>query len=302
MTTFGDVRSLLHTLQEDEEQQVQAWEQLLVSLIRAHRELPGEFEEQWLPYVMGSLEAWPDEIRLAPRDWINLIINKKDPGPLMQLVRAVDVTRMTNPRLQKMCKQEGFEWVRSLSLGGHIVKSDTIKALAKARSLKNLDGLFCEHGKLGANKIIGLSKAPFMKKIRRLTLRACGLNANAVHKLLAKNTLEHLEHLDLSLNEEEMAQAFEALSAHDFPALKTLCLGSYGRVDYAPVLKAPWAARLDWVDLRGWGGDYQRQQRQEALAQSALSSKAMARSLERLDRARPAHGNQAPSLVDLMRL
>ncbi len=141
MTTFGEIRSMLHSPTTDAAR-IEAWEELLKTLMKEFRTREEEVSEEWLPYVMGVLDQqWPDEARVAPRDWVNKLARGLDPHPLMPLVRAIDVRRKPNPHFISMCQGEGFEWVRHMTFGGQRLKLASVEALAEAET-------FATHPKL----------------------------------------------------------------------------------------------------------------------------------------------------------
>ena len=249
MSTFGDLRSLLHgayTLEEQNER----WEDLLAMLESAHKSSPDEVEEQWLPYALIQLESWEDEAKMAPRDWVNKLIRGISPGVLMALVRAIDVARIGNPRFLKVCENDAFQWVTHLSFGGHKIMLESIRALATSRNFTNLTSLVFHDTNLGSVKLNALARASFIPTLKTLRLPNCELGGNEAKVIFDKFPFEALHHLDLRDNPLYGSGARELREA-ELPTLKTLTLSSYTSLDIIEecLRDSSWAGSLERFEL-----------------------------------------------------
>jgi len=61
---FGDVRATLQSPTQDN------WTALTAALTAAWPLDAALVTEEWLPYVMGHLDDWPDELRIVPHAWL----------------------------------------------------------------------------------------------------------------------------------------------------------------------------------------------------------------------------------------
>jgi len=249
LSTFGDLRSLLHgayTLEEQNER----WEDLLAMLEDAHESNRDEVEEQWLPYALIQLESWQDEARVAPRDWVNKLIRGVSPGVLMALVRAIDVARIGNPRFMKVCENDAFQWVTHLSFGGHKIMLESIRALGSSQHFTNLTSLVFHDTNLGSVKLNALARASFIDRLKTLRFPNCEIGGNEARVIFGKFSFDALEHLDLRDNPLYRSGA-EELRKAKLPALRTLTLSSYTPLDViADCLgQSEWAEQLERFEL-----------------------------------------------------
>ncbi len=255
MTTFGEIRSMLHSPTTDAAR-IEAWEELLKTLMKEFRTREEEVSEEWLPYVMGVLDQqWPDEARVAPRDWVNKLARGLDPHPLMPLVRAIDVRRKPNPHFISMCQGEGFEWVRHMTFGGQRLKLASVEALAEAETFASLTSLTMHSARLGLHKITALARAPFADNLTRLRLPYCNLKDNGIKALLKHFNVEKIQTLDLRQFETPYQpsyaiEAMEALCKAEVPALLDLDISGWTDPQIPLIiLKAPWLPQLERLRL-----------------------------------------------------
>ena len=249
LSTFGDLRSLLHGAHTLEVQN-ERWDELLAILEAAHKATPEEVEEQWLPYVLVQLDTWEDEARMAPRSWVHMLLRQKSPGVLMALVRAVDVERIGNPKFKRMCEHDGFQWVTHLSFGGHKIRLDSIQELAESEVFTNLTSLVFHDTNLGSVKLHALSRAPFIENLKSLRLPSCELGSNELEVLFKKFALGELRQLDLRDNPLDDNGAVAMCNA-DLPALRHLTLSSQTPLEVIERCLAPseWSAQLERLTL-----------------------------------------------------
>jgi len=271
MAEFGDIRGLLHAPVTRAARQ-DAWELLLKALQKEYRKRPDEVTEEWLPYVMQMLDRdWPDEARVAPRDWVNALKRGEDKGALMALVRAVDVARMTNPNLQQLFDADGFEWVTHLTFGGYRLKVATLQKLSRSSSFANVRSLTFFQTPIGAGRMRSLNKNSYIDRLTELRLPYCELTDSAMDIVL-KNDLEHLRVLDLRHFSGYWGAMFGrgswlTLAEHEMPSLRNLDMSGWTDLgDVTALLRAPWVERLERLRVSPmWIDDWQRDPRAQRI-------------------------------------
>lgn len=298
MTTFGEIRSMLHSPSTDDAR-IEAWEELLKVLMQEYRGRREEVSEEWLPYVMAVLDQqWPDEARVAPREWVNKIGRGLDPHPLMPLVRAIDVRRKPNPSFVNMCHGTGFEWVRHMTFGSQRLKLGSVQALAQAETFSGLTSLTLHSARLGLRKITTLAGAPFADNLVRLRLPFCELKDNSLQAIVKHMGLERLRTLDL-----RQAPSWEnlvythagvgALADAELPKLRDLDLSGWTDASLPErALGASWVGQLERLVLypanmvvgsRTWRLQMEPRVR-DAIENSALDPEVRAETLATLSR------------------
>lgn len=249
MSSFGDVRSLLHGAHNDSTRMA-AWDDLLSTVHKAHKKKPREVEEEWFPYVLSMLKTWPDELRICPRAWLNAAIRGDRVPVAMAFVRGVDSTRMRNDRFRLMCTREEFSWVRHLTFGGHLLRLVSVQALRDSEPLSGLTSLHINSAKLGLMKTHALMKSAFRPHLKSLRLVDDWLADKDVEALLKYNIMDHIETLDLSYNHLSFDSAI-AFAKQEAPCLKRLYLNHTHMYSDSleMLLDAPWIGQLEAFEM-----------------------------------------------------
>ena len=221
---FGDLRSLM---QEAPSESV--WTRLVALLDAWPRET---LESEALPYVCEHLRRWPEELeRRVPDSWESEAFGTGS-SPCMlacaTLWLAHDqleerhmgrLLRCPHTRNLRTINLEGVAYgvsVENMSLLAHSLNLDALKTLSLEMAL--------EHGERGMEALSILASARGLPGLRRLSLMATDLPAEALRVLRSGGLLERLTHLDLAYNN------FEGGAAH---------------------LDGMRWERIEWLNLRG---------------------------------------------------
>jgi hypothetical protein len=163
--------------------------------------------ERLIPYARRALDAWPDDVLVAPAHWLGALARGRRPAGLA-LARSIVVDDRLGPGtwLRTLAKAQGLDAVRSLSVVGRAAQARDLDALSTARSLGALTrvrlvraGARADHvtplldpralgarltslevvdGALGADRWwLERARSSHLPALRALTLRRCGLSA-----------------------------------------------------------------------------------------------------------------------------
>ena len=247
MGDFGDLRSLLHV---DVSEREGAWERLLAFMKKEYKKDRARVTDEWLPYALAGLEDWSDAWRVAPRAWVNAIMRGEEVGPLLSLARAIDASRMTNPRFQKMCATDGFDWVRHLTFAEYNFRLASGQALGTSESFSGLTSLEFRSTTPGHNKSAAMFRNPFVKNLRALVYYQCGVQSRMLIPFCSGDfeSLELLVIEQLSVWEMDWGR----LAKLDLPNLRHASFASswYTEEDLEGILNMKGLGQLESLDLR----------------------------------------------------
>ena len=165
-TLFGDVRSAL-----DAPPTPRNWDALCDVL--APVPASDAFAERLAPYLHAHLDAWPDHIRCAPRQWLRQD-RLRTHAHLLAFSRHVWLRRAS-------LTHRGFARILD-AWGDHPITF--------------LDFEDCR--KLGSHAAVALAESPHAATLRHLNLNLCGIQPDGFRALAALSS--ELDYVDLSYN------------------------------------------------------------------------------------------------------
>ena len=180
ITTFGDIRSILH-----QEPSQETWQALCEAIDGYTGSEP--LEEVVLPYCVGVLDGWPEEVeRAAPYHWGEPLLGSEVPPQLV------------------LCTALNLEW-------GPPVGPDGARALASSPLLGGLRHLSLKDCDILDEGAQALASSPQLGNLRTLNLMRTSLTAAGVEALAQSPHLVNLRVLRLS--DDLGPRAIEALAA-----------------------------------------------------------------------------------------
>mgnify|MGYP000132585415 FL=1 len=241
MDPFGELRSKCH-----EPASVEAFAELMRFLERLCEDQPAKSRDEYLPYVMGVLEHWPDETRLVPRRLKYAFLGNQSEvkAEMVALGRAFAIKhfKLTIPQLERLLASKALPSLTQLELSFCELRDRHIELLAGAET--NLTTLDLGSNKLGPEGIQHLLSSNLREQLVTLRLWQNSLYDDGIEPLTT-STWPKLEHLDL-LSTDCADRGADALSANldRFPSLETLTI-SYNNLSLAAVdrLRAAAAVR-----------------------------------------------------------
>lgn len=245
MADFGDVRSLLH-----QSAQVETW-RALCAMLSSFDE--GQLRHQVLPYVEAHLRRWPDELCLAPSQWIMQLL-AGEPAPQLRLARQIKTKELSAQALQRLIDCPDLIEVEAIHLQNCEISPELIEALMRAPWSRTLKTLYLAHSYLGDPQIEALSKLEGLSRLKTLDLRYNRITNEGAKTLAQCPHLGGLELLDLRYNQIEIEGALELVKENHLKHIKKIDLQS-NRLDvdnlYA-LLERPRFRKLTSLELIGF--------------------------------------------------
>ena len=127
MTTFGDLRSLAHRTPS------RAHFQALLEALHATTTPPEQVAAEWLPYLEGALEGWPDDDRACGRELTKVL--EREPVPWARLVRTLDYehAQLTQGRVAALSQAEHLRHITRLDLRDLETRPTRARPLGRGR-------------------------------------------------------------------------------------------------------------------------------------------------------------------------
>lgn len=247
ITDFGELRSALQASHEVARKR--AWRSVYMffreQLSRRAKTRDPRVVQEWLPYAVGSLERWPDRLRYLPREDLELLLSGKRLGEVMQLVRAVRITRGVVSNRSRIFETPGFTWVRHVTFGPGVFSPHSYEHMRSAEVFAQVTSLEIQRPSSTFARLATLLRAPFAPNLRHLGLIGCQLDEAKLKTLTRWRHHGRLESLDLSHNP-MLGGAWGHLADAELPALRALDVsGSWThRADLERLLGAPWIPAL----------------------------------------------------------
>jgi hypothetical protein len=205
---FGDLRSLM---QEAPSESV--WTRLVALLDAWPRET---LESEALPYVCEHLRRWPEELeRRVPDSWESEAFGTgSSPCMLACATLWLQFDQVEERQMERLLRCPHTRNLRMINLEmvGCGVSPENMSLLAHSLNLDALKTLSLEmaleHGERGMEALSILASARGLPGLRRLSLMATDLPAEALRVLRSGGLLERLTELELAYNN------FEGGAAH----------------------------------------------------------------------------------------
>ena len=247
ITDFGELRSALQSA--DEVSRKRAWRSVYMffrgHLARRAKTRDPRVVEEWLPYAVQSLERWPDRLRYLPREDLESLLDGKNLGEVMQLVRAVRVTQPTLSKRSDMFSLPAFTWVRHVTFGPGVFDASSYAQMKDSEVFAGVTSLEIQHPSSNYVRLATLLRAPFAPNLRHLGLVHCRLDGAKLKTLSRWKHRGHLESLDLSHNP-RISGEWGHLADAELDGLRALNVsGSWtDREDLEQLLDASWLPQL----------------------------------------------------------
>lgn len=223
-TLFGELRSLLQMPPT-----VSRWIELcqLLDAFEA-KTLSGRV----MPYVNGSMSAWPDAYRVAPRRWIERI-REGEEIPQLACAREIIWRGITNA----LVGEEDFAGLIDLPGSPTLEASDImvtvdplgfdgVVAIERSGCLEHISRLSLPRNQLERGELRVLAGAlAVAPELKTLELAGCGLGPRDIEALVRRPGFEKLEVLDLEDNRID-SLGLRHLLSRPWPSLKKLMLGN----------------------------------------------------------------------------
>ena len=173
---FGELRQLLQQPPSPE-----GWEAVCRAIERLDVDpLTGRLAAEAIPYALGYLERWPEELRQAPARWTRQLLEGGG-GPWLRLVRGLEIEGATLDlqRALFLAERDELRGLRRLVLRGVELAPEVVATLAGAAPLEGLT---------------------------ELVLKDCMLRGHGLRLIssFARSWRDNLRHLSLELSEAEL--------------------------------------------------------------------------------------------------
>lgn len=222
---FGDLRSLLN-----QNHTPQVWDQLCAWISTFDDEAS---KQRILPYIEGHLLKWSDKERVAPRTWIQSLLNDQ-PSPWLFITRSLSMRgwdraarrpwRKNTLDLKDFSKRQELAPIHFIDLGHNDLHDNEIEHLLKSPHLESLLGLDLQRNGLTQDSMALMASAPLRLQLQELSLRQnAALKDEAIAALLSQ-PWPALKKLDLN-GLELQGSALKLLNEKQLPALELLDLG-----------------------------------------------------------------------------
>lgn len=218
---FGDLRSLLN-----QNHTPQVWDQLCAWISTFDDEAS---KQRILPYIEGHLLKWSDQERMAPRAWIQSLLNDQ-PVPWLFITRSISLRgwvrrswRSNKLELKAFSARQELEHIHFIDLGHNDLHDNELAHLFNSPHLHSLIGLDLQRNALTQDSMALLAGSPLRLQLQELSLRQNNLQDEGIDALLSK-PWPALKKLDLN-GLELKGSALKLLNSQQLPALELLDLG-----------------------------------------------------------------------------
>lgn len=221
---FGDLRSLLN-----QNHTPQVWDQLCTWISTFDDEAS---KQRILPYIEGHLLKWSDKERMAPRAWIQSLLNDQ-PVPWLFITRSISMRgwdraarrawRSNTLELKPLSLRQELEHIHFIDLGHNDLHDNELEHLIKSPNLHSLIGLDLQRNALTQDSMALMADSPLRLQLQELSLRQNPIQDEGLAALLSK-PWPALKKLDLN-GLELKGSALKLLNSQQLPALELLDLG-----------------------------------------------------------------------------
>lgn len=195
---FGELRSMLHRPPSRE-----VWRELCLLAYLLEGDV---FEERMLPYMLGAMERWPDELREAPRRWLyDLIRRQRHPFPQLRLVRHLRFEEFSTIRefgaAGAVARSQDLSHITHLSFETCWLRGlQPVRTLVEMPACAGLRALVVDNDGSGIYGLVPfLDEHPF-EELRELGLRGLELRDGDLEALASAPWFDEIESLDLGGN------------------------------------------------------------------------------------------------------
>ena len=161
-----------------------------------------ELTEIVIPYLMGITQRWPTELAIAPKRWVDAML---DDAPIPQMMLAQSMTiqgrKLTTATARALAHSPSTTNLRELVLRGNLLSADAFAALLDESGwVTKLARLDLYNNPIGDQGALTLAERSAALEISALSLEHSELSARGAHTLLDSNLTEHLNFLSLAHN------------------------------------------------------------------------------------------------------
>lgn len=243
---FSEIRSLLQRAPD-----AQVWAEVCEYM--SHWRERETFEQSALPYALGHLSGWPDELRAVPLRWRDALVRGID-LPWTPIVRALDASRMglRDADMLALVHAPVLKFVTRLDLTDNRLDARALGKLLDAVAPGQLHTLHLSGNLLGDDGVRVLASHPALSGLRVLEIGRVGMSDVGLRALLHSVTLPALEVLRVRQERLDGAQTARALAeARVTP--RALELVEAGMTPHAleALLEGPLLDSLRALDLSG---------------------------------------------------
>lgn len=155
-----------------------------------------------LDYADTHLSAWPDGLRVAPRTWVERLLEGKRPHRAWPLVRSVSLARHGLGPEDAWClaRQRSMACVTQLDLSGNHLRTEGARYLARSPHLGALRLLLLQGNDMDAEGLVWLSQSQSSFALTLLELGSNDINDEGLRALCGSALLDSLEQLSLSVS------------------------------------------------------------------------------------------------------
>lgn len=187
--TFGEIRSAVQ-----ERPSAASWHMLYEAIAEVDIT---QFAEELLPYVAESLKNWPDELRLCPQDWLDLLLDADLVHPGLVLVRRLWRPHLSMGELAKLAHTEELSQVTQMGLVSNGLGHKAIPILLDGPALQQVEAIDLSYNKIGDAGIRAICRNGRAERLRYLSLDNNGITDDGAMMIADATNLANLERLTL---------------------------------------------------------------------------------------------------------
>jgi hypothetical protein len=187
-----------------------------------------------LEYANNHLSSWPDATRVAPRAWVERLLEGKRPHRAWPLVRHISMRSCGLGPEDAFClaRHSAMSCVTHLELSYNHLQSEGARYLARSPHLGSLRLLWLGSNKTGEGTLAQLCGSASGFALTSLNLSGGHFCDEDLEALLGSSLLDSLEHLNLGASDshhrERPAPAlWRRLCARGAPRLRSLWLSGH---------------------------------------------------------------------------
>jgi|AP45_3_1055517.scaffolds.fasta_scaffold46130_2 hypothetical protein len=187
--TFGEIRSAVQ-----ERPSATSWHALYEAIAEVDIT---QFAEELLPYVAENLKNWPDELRVCPQDWLDLLLNADLVHPGLVLVRRLWRPHLELGDLKKIANTSEFSQVTRFGLVSNGLGPKAVRLLLDGPALQSVEFLDLSYNRIGDKGVLEFCRNKKAARLRHLSLDNNGITDEGAMMLANCEHLEGLERLTL---------------------------------------------------------------------------------------------------------
>lgn len=176
--------------------------------------------------LLHSLAQWPDELRVAPDRWVDLLLQGEIPLGL-SLIKTLRIHRQIDDTIWiKLMNHPSLAHLTRLEVSGDLFDEKRARFLARTSSLKSLESLSISSVELSteALDVLLAEDTAWHDTLTDLTLSKCHMHVAHMRKLADAPLIERLQSLDLSKNRLGPNELCTLFKRSSLPSLERLLL------------------------------------------------------------------------------